>query len=133
HNKVEDPLHELASGFYPVLVAWRDPALTFDRLLEQLKDSGDLFPATVTHQTRTTTFAGRRAFELCAVVARSPGHATLTDGRPIPIPLTYALLHAYETELGGQPTRLAVRIEQGNLAEDAATLARMLARATFGK
>jgi hypothetical protein len=133
HKKVDDPLRELASGFYPILVAWRDPAHTLDRLLEDLKDSGDLFPGTVTHQRRSTTFAGRRATELCAVVARSPGHATLTDGRHVPMPLTYDLVHAYEIDLGGQPARFAVRVEQGNLGDDAATFARMLLATTIAK
>ncbi len=121
---VEDPLRELQSRFRPILVV-ADRALA--DLVKDAEDSGDLFPGTVKSATRAIAIGAQPATELCAMVARSPGHATLQDGHHVPMPMTYDLLRAYRIERKGQsPVTVAFRVEESDLDADEPIFARVL-------
>jgi len=121
--KVEDPLRELGSGWSPIMVLYsadpgRPKALSFETIVPTMKVSGALYPATVTSLIRSTTVGDFPARELCAVVARSPGHATLIKGGHVPLPLTYDLVHGFELLSGVDAIGIIYRIEQSRLVED---------------
>jgi hypothetical protein len=124
HMTVENPLRELQSGFRPILAI---VDRKFEALVKDAEDSGDLFPGTVTSATRPITVGKQAATELCAMVARSPGHATLQDGRHIPMPMTYDLIRGYRIERKAQPpVTIAFRVEESDFDTDEPIFSRIL-------
>ncbi len=132
-TKVEHPMHELASGWAPIMVVYTAHAdspgsTSFESILPTMKASGDLYPATVTHIIRNTTVGDFPARELCAVVARSPGHATLKKGGHRPLPLSYDLVHGFELLRSSESVGIIYRIEQQSVVEDEARFGVVTAR-----
>ena len=131
-TKVQDSMHELTSGWSPILVLYDvgpGPSThSFESILPTMRLSGALYPATVTHQIRPTTVGELAARELCAVVARSPGHGTFKKGGHFPLPLTYDLVHGFEFRSDLGAVGIIYRIEQSRIVEDEAKFGVVTAR-----
>jgi hypothetical protein len=70
-----------------------------------------------TIETRAGRWQGRPAEELCAIVRRTPGHATLTDGRHVPMPDSVELVHGFLVAVGEKTLGAAYRLPPGSLEQ----------------
>jgi hypothetical protein len=61
-------------------------------------------------ETRPATFRGARVEEVCAIVRRTPGHATLLDGRHQPMPDIVELVHGYLIPVGDRTLGAVYRL-----------------------
>jgi hypothetical protein len=61
-------------------------------------------------ETRVASLSGRSVEELCAIVRRTPGHATTSDGRHHASPDTLELVHGYLFSIDGKPFSAVYRL-----------------------
>jgi hypothetical protein len=61
-------------------------------------------------ETRPATFRGARVEEVCAIVWRTPGHATMLDGRHEPMPDIVELVHGYLIPVGDRTLGAVYRL-----------------------
>jgi hypothetical protein len=74
---------------------------------------------------RTSTFQGKPAEEVCAIVRRTPGHATLLDGKHIPMPDIVELVRGYLIPVGDKTLGVVYRLNPQAI-DQLATWDRML-------
>jgi hypothetical protein len=66
-------------------------------------------------EVRPASFAGKPANELCALVRRTAGHATLIDGTHRPMPDEVELVHGFLFEVAGKSFTVYYRLPPGSL------------------